>query len=60
MPERTIDIGGQAYEIQVYCLAKKFWIAAGEHLGEQLRTRGSTAQKAVIAWRKAAEEFTHT
>ena len=60
MPERTIDVRGQAYEIQVYCLAKKFWIAAGEYLGEQLRTRGSTAQKAVMAWRKAAEEFTHT
>ena len=36
-------------------LGKRFWIAAGEYLGEQLRTQGSTAQKAVMAWRKAAE-----
>jgi len=56
MPERTIDIGGKAYVIQVYCLAERFWIAAGGYLGEQLRTRGSTAQKAVMAWRKAAED----
>ena len=60
MPERTIDICGRAYEIQVYCLAKRFWVAVGEYLGEQLRTRGSTAGKAVTAWRKAAEEFRHT
>jgi hypothetical protein len=55
MPGRTIDVRGQAYEIQVYCAGKRFWIAAGEYLGEQLRTQGSTAQKAVMAWRKAAE-----
>ena len=29
MPERTIDVRGQAYEVQVYCVAKSFWIAAG-------------------------------
>jgi hypothetical protein len=55
MPEPTIDVAGQAYEIQVYRLAEGFWLAIGDYLGEQLRTRGSTARKAVMAWRKAAE-----
>ena len=59
MPERTIDVCGEACKIQVYCLAKRFWVAVGEYLGEQLRTRGSTSGKAVIAWRRAAE-WTHT
>jgi hypothetical protein len=55
MPEFTINVCRQAHKIQVYCLAKSFWIAGGEYLGEQLRTRGSTAGKAVMAWRRAAE-----
>ena len=59
MPERTIDVCGQAYKIQVYCLAKRFWIAVGDYLGEQLRTRGSTSGQAIMAWRRAAE-CTHT
>jgi hypothetical protein len=43
------------FNIQVYKLAKNVWIAVGEHLGEHLRTRGSSAAKAVSAWRNAAE-----
>ena len=55
MLEFTIEVCGQAHKIQVYCFAKSFWVAAGEYLGQQLRTRGSTAGKAVTAWRRAAE-----
>jgi hypothetical protein len=55
MPERLIDVCGQAHKIQVYYLAKRFWVAVGEYLGEQLRTRGSTSGKAIMAWRRAAE-----
>jgi hypothetical protein len=58
MSELTIDVCGQAYKVRVYCLAKGFWMAAGNCFDEQLRTRGSTPQKAIAAWRKAAE-FTH-
>lgn len=55
MLEFTIDVCGQVHKIRVYCFANSFWVAAGEHLGKQLRTRGSTAGKAVTAWRRAAE-----
>ena len=55
MLEFTIDVCGQVHNIRVYCFANSFWVAAGEHLGKQLRTRGSTAGKAVTAWRRAAE-----
>ena len=55
MSEQTIDISGQRFIIQVYPMAKAIWIAVGEHLGEQLRTRGQTATQAVMAWRRAAE-----
>jgi hypothetical protein len=40
--------------VQIYQVAKRVWIADGEALGDQLRARGSTAGKALIAWRKAA------
>jgi hypothetical protein len=59
MSERTIDVGGQACTIQVYRFAKKIWIAVGEYLGEQLRTRGDNAAQAAMAWRRAAE-FKHS
>jgi hypothetical protein len=59
MPERVIDVGGQACRIQVYRLARSIWVAVGEYLGEQLRTRGNSAGNAAIAWRRAAE-FRHT
>ena len=55
MPERTIDVGGQACTIQVYRFAKRIWIAVGVYLGEQLRTRGDNAEQAATAWRRAAE-----
>jgi len=55
MSEHTIDVCGCAYRIQVYRVAKNIWIAAGEYLGEHLRTRGSSAARATSAWRKAAE-----
>ena len=55
MSEQTIDISGQRFIIQVYPMAKAIWIAVGEHMGEQLRTRGKTATEAVTAWRRAAE-----
>jgi hypothetical protein len=58
MSEHTIHVCGESHTIQVYCLAKRFWVAVGEYLGEQLKTRGSTAGKAALAWRKAAE-LTH-
>jgi hypothetical protein len=38
MPERTIDVGGQAYEIQVYCLAESFWLAVGDFFGAAQNT----------------------
>jgi RNase P/RNase MRP subunit p30 len=55
MSERMVEVCGCMFNIQVYKLAKNFWIAVGEHLGEHLRTRGSSAAKAVSAWRNAAE-----
>ena len=51
---RTVDVSRQHYAVQVYQYANRVWIADGEFLGDQLRTRGSTAKKAVRAWRKAA------
>ncbi len=59
MSERTIVVGGQACTIQVYRFARRIWIAVGEYLGEQLRTRGDNAEQAAKAWRRAAE-FKHT
>src|SRR5262249_33579386 len=55
MSEHMIDVCGSACKIQVYRVAKNIWIAAGEYLGEHLRTRGSSAARATLAWRKAAE-----
>ncbi|HVI12270.1 MAG TPA: hypothetical protein VM822_05310 [Pseudolabrys sp.] len=55
MSEHMIDVCGCACKIQVYRVAKNTWIAAGEYLGEHLRTRGSSAARATLAWRKAAE-----
>jgi hypothetical protein len=55
MSERTIDVGGQTCTIQVYRFARSIWIAVGDYLGEQLRTRGSNAEQAARAWRRAAE-----
>jgi hypothetical protein len=59
MSERIIDVGGHACTIHVYRFAKRIWIAVGEYLGEQLRTRGENAEQAAMAWRRAAE-FKHT
>jgi hypothetical protein len=42
------------YAVQVYQYADNVWIADGEFRGHQLRTRGSTAKKAVTAWENAA------
>jgi hypothetical protein len=56
MEQHTIDVTGQQYVVQVFQLANSVWVADGEFLGDQLRTRGSTAGKAVKAWRKAAVE----
>jgi len=50
-----IDVCGSACKIQVYRVAKNIWVAAGVYLGEHLRTRGSSAARATLAWRKAAE-----
>jgi len=46
--------------VDVYQVAKHIWIADGKVLGNQLRVRGSTSRKALIAWRKAAVERTRT
>jgi hypothetical protein len=51
---RTVDVSRQHYAVQVYQYANHVSIADGEFLGDQLRTRGSTAKKAVRAWQKAA------
>ena len=59
MAERKIDVEGQTYTIQVYRFAQSIWIAVGEYLGEQLRTRGANAEQAAKAWRRAAE-FRHS
>jgi len=55
MQQHSIDVSGQYCAVHVYQFAKNVWIADGEFLGDQLRARGSTARKAVSAWRKAAE-----
>jgi hypothetical protein len=54
MSQHTVDVSGRHYVVQVYQHANNVWIAAGVFLGDQLRTRGSTAKKAVRAWQKAA------
>ena len=54
MEQHTLGASGQRRPIQVYQVAKHVWIADGEALGDQLRVRGSTAGKALIAWHKAA------
>jgi hypothetical protein len=56
MPERLIDVCGQAHKIQVYYLAKRFWVAVGsisanssEHevaLQEKLLWLGAEQQRA--------------
>ena len=55
MSEHMIDVCSCACKIQAYRLAKNIWMAAGEYLGEHLRTRDSSAARATLAWRKAAE-----
>jgi hypothetical protein len=40
--------------VQVYRYAVNLWIADGKVLGQQLRTIGRTAKKAVRAWQNAA------
>jgi hypothetical protein len=47
---RAVDVSGQHYAVQVYQYANHVWIADGKFLGDRLRTRGSTARKAVRAW----------
>jgi hypothetical protein len=54
MSQHTVDVSGQLYAVQVYQYADNVWIADGEFRGHQLRTRGSTAKKAVTAWQNAA------
>jgi len=54
MRQHTVDVSGRHYAVEVYQHADNVWIAAGEFLGDQLKTRGSTAKKAVRAWQKAA------
>jgi hypothetical protein len=52
MAERTIDIRGQRYTLLVYEMGKTYWVAAGDYLGDQIRTRGRTEGKAIRAWRR--------
>ena len=54
MEQHTIGAPYSDSVVQVYQVANRVWIADGEALGDQLRVRGSTAGKALIAWRKAA------
>jgi hypothetical protein len=54
MEQRTVDLLGQRHIVQVFQLFNNVWVADGKFCGERLRTRGSTAGKAVSAWRKAA------
>jgi len=54
MEQHTIGTPYTDSVVQVYQVAKRVRIADGEALGDQLRVRGSTAGKALIAWRKAA------
>ena len=54
MEQHTIGTPYSDSVVQVYQVANRVWIADGEALGDQLRVRGSTAGKALIAWRKAA------
>ena len=56
MTQRSVDVFGQRYALNVYQHADNLWIAVGEFLGQQLRTVGRTAQKAARAWKKAATE----
>jgi hypothetical protein len=54
MERQTVDAPGRRCSVQVYQVAKHVWVADGEALGDQLRVRGNTAGKALIAWHKAA------
>jgi hypothetical protein len=54
MEQHTGAAPGRHSSVQVYQVATHVWIADGEALGDQLRVRGSTPGKALIAWREAA------
>jgi hypothetical protein len=54
MSRHTVDVSGQRHAVQVYRYADNLWIADGKVLGQQLRTIGRTAKKAVSAWQNAA------
>jgi hypothetical protein len=54
MSRHTVDVSGQRHAVQVYRYAVNLWIADGKVLGQQLRTIGRTAKKAVRAWQNAA------
>jgi hypothetical protein len=54
MERHTVDAPGRRCSVQVYQVAKHVWVADGEALGDQLRVRGNTSGKALIAWHKAA------
>jgi hypothetical protein len=56
MEKHTVHLSDRCYVVQVYKLANNIWIADGELLGDRLRASGTTAGKALRAWRQAAEQ----
>ncbi|MGA6935870.1 MAG: hypothetical protein WCC54_26110 [Pseudolabrys sp.] len=56
MTQRSVEVFGQRYALNVYQHGDNLWIADGAFLGHQLRTINRTALKAVRAWQKAAIE----
>jgi hypothetical protein len=56
MTQRSVEVFGQRYALNVYQHADNLWIADGAFLGHQLRIINRTALKAVRAWQKAAIE----
>ena len=56
MEKHQVHLFDRLYAVQVYKLANNVWIADGELLGDRLRASGTTAGKALRAWRQAAEQ----
>jgi hypothetical protein len=56
MEKHQVHLFDRRHVVQVYKLANNVWIADGELLGDRLRASGTTASKALRAWRQAAEQ----
>jgi hypothetical protein len=52
--KENVRVWDESYEITVYQKSKAVWIAVGEYLGQEIRTKAQTRGAAISGWREAA------